>query len=60
MAEGIAPENSYKVTLDEDGDLLWTTRIDGQEVTYDKEPLSTFGQRFTSGFIQMLPVESQL
>ena len=33
---------------------------DGKEVRYDKDPLSTFGQRFNSGFIQMLPVESQL
>jgi putative cardiolipin synthase len=60
MEEGIAPENSYRVTLDEKGDLVWTTIIDGNEVTYDKDPLSTFGQRFTAGFIQILPVESQL
>jgi len=60
MAEGVAPENCYRVTFDEDGDLVWTTLIDGKEVSYDKDPLSTFGQRFNSGFIQLLPVESQL
>ncbi len=60
MEEGVSPENSYRVTLDEDGDLLWTTIIDGKEVIYDNDPLSTFGQRFQSGFIQMLPVQSQL
>ncbi len=60
MDEGVSPENSYRVTLDEDGDLVWTTIIDGKEVSYDVDPLSTFGQRFQSGFIQMLPVESQL
>jgi len=34
--------------------------VDGAEVRYDKDPLSTFGQRFMSGFIGILPVESQL
>lgn len=60
MDEGVLPENSYRVTLDEDGNLLWTTVIDGVEVTFDKDPLSTFGQRFMSGFISILPVHSQL
>jgi hypothetical protein len=29
-------------------------------VRYDKEPEASFGQRFQSGFIEMLPVQSQL
>ena len=33
---------------------------EGVEVRYDKDPLSTFGQRLMSGFIGILPVESQL
>ena len=60
MDEGVLPENSYRVTLDDDGKLLWTTVIDGAEVTFDKDPLSTFGQRFMSGFISIMPVHSQL
>ena len=60
MEEGVLPENSYRVTLDENGDLVWTTIIDGKEVRYDKDPLSTWGQRFTAGVISILPVHSQL
>ena len=60
MDEGVQPENSYRLMLDEDGDLVWITEDEGAEVRYDKDPLSTFGQRFRSGFIGIMPVESQL
>jgi len=60
MDEGIRPENSYRVLLDENGDLHWVTEVDGAEVRYGDEPATTFGQRFMSGFIMLLPVEHQL
>ena len=60
MDEGVRPENSYRVLLDENGDPYWVTEVDGKEVRYDEEPETTFGQRFMSGFIMMLPVEHQL
>ena len=57
---GVTPENSYRVTLDEKGDLVWITEIEGKELRYTKDPESSFWQRFMSGFIQMLPVQGQL
>ena len=60
MDEGVLPKNSYRVTLDESDQLVWTTAINGEEVRYFKDPLSTFSQRFMSGFIGLLPVDSQL
>lgn len=60
MDQGVRPENSYQVLLDESGDLYWVTEVDGSEVRYDEEPETTFGQRFMSDFIMMLPVEHQL
>lgn len=60
MDEGIQPDNSYRLQLDEHGNLVWITQIDGEEVRYNKDPLSTLGQRIMSGFIVILPVESQL
>jgi len=60
MDDGIRPENSYRVLLDENGDLYWVTEVNGTEVRYYEEPGTTFGQRFMSGFIMMLPVEHQL
>jgi putative cardiolipin synthase len=60
MDEGVLPYNSYRLTLDEKGDLVWSTQKDGIPVDYTQEPETTFWQRFTSGFIKMLPVEGQL
>ena len=60
MDEGVLPENSYRVQLDDDGNLVWITEKDGQEVRYTMEPESTFWQRFVSGFVQMLGIEDQL
>ena len=60
MHEGVQPQNSYRVLLDEDGELVWVTEVDGQEARYHNEPETSFGQRFMSGFIMLLPVESQL
>ncbi len=60
LDEGVTLENSYRVTLDEKGDLVWITEIEGKEVRYTKDPESSFWQRFMSGFIQMLPVQGQL
>jgi putative cardiolipin synthase len=60
MDEGVEPQNSYRVLLDEHGDLYWVTEVDGAEVRYDKEPETTFGQRFKSGLFKLLPVEQHL
>ncbi|MGB5728576.1 MAG: DUF3604 domain-containing protein [Thiogranum sp.] len=60
MDEGVQPDSSNRVLLDESGDLYWVTEVDGNEVRYYKEPKTTFGQRFMSGFIMILPVEHQL
>lgn len=60
MDTGITPEDSYRVTLDDNGDLLWLTVEDGRELKFHKDPGSTWWQRFQSGFIEILPVEDQL
>jgi putative cardiolipin synthase len=60
MDEGVLPQNSYRVLLDDDGELVWTAEVDGEEVRYHDEPKTTFGQRFLSDFIMLFPVEHQL
>jgi len=59
MDQGVLPENSYRVEL-VNGQLIWRTIIDGQEVTYDKEPLSGFWARLQVKIVNALPLESQL
>lgn len=60
MDEGVLPQNSYRVEVNVRGDLVWSTEKDGEPVVYSKEPESDFWQRFTSGFIKLLPIEGQL
>jgi putative cardiolipin synthase len=60
MDEGVLPENSYRVLLDEDGDLVWVTEVEGHEIHFHVEPETGLWERFMSGFIQILPVEHQL
>jgi putative cardiolipin synthase len=60
MDEGVLPENSYRVLLDRDGDLVWVTEVEGHEVRFHVEPETGLWERFISGFIQILPVEHQL
>jgi putative cardiolipin synthase len=51
---------TYEVFLNEEGNLRWRGFNDGQEVIYKKEPEATWGQRFTAGFMRMMPVRGQL
>jgi putative cardiolipin synthase len=60
MDEGIDPHNAYRVTLDAQGDLKWTIDLNGELIEYDKDPKSSWWQRFLTWLIQFLPVEHQL
>jgi putative cardiolipin synthase len=60
LDESIAPESAYRVTLDDDGDLLWTTVGANGPLTYRKDPETSWWQRFVVGIVRTLPIESQL
>jgi len=49
------PEMSFKVSLDESNNLLWTTVEDGQEITVSKEPQTNAWKRFTAWFLRIAP-----
>ena len=56
-----AATQAFEVFLNEKGKLRWRgVDSDGQEVIYDKEPQTTWGQRFAAGFYRMLPIRGQL
>ena len=54
------PTQTYEVFLNEKGKVRWRGLEDGEEVIYDKEPDTTWGQRFKVGFVRILPIKSQL
>jgi len=51
---------TYEVFLNEKGKVRWRGFKDGQETIYDKEPDTTWGQRFAAGFVRFMPIRSQL
>ena len=60
LDEGVAPANSYRLELDTHGNLVWISQFDGKIVRYRQEPETKPTQRFLSGVIGALPIESQL
>jgi putative cardiolipin synthase len=60
MELDLDPANSYRVTLDDKGNLVWTAEDDGDVVTWDKEPETTAWQRFKSRFLRWIPMEKEL
>jgi len=55
-----APIKGYKVTLDEENKLLWTTIENGEAVIFQDEPDTGFWKRFSTGFLSIFVPESQL
>jgi putative cardiolipin synthase len=53
-------EQTYEVFLNKDGKLRWRGIENGEEVILDKEPQTTWGQRFMAGFMRILPIRGQL
>jgi len=53
-------KQTFEVFLNDKGRLRWRGHHDGQEVIYDKEPETTWGQRFIAGFVRILPIKKQL
>jgi len=60
MERELSPENSYRVTLDEDGDPVWTgSGPDGEQI-WEREPGSTSWERFVLRLMSWVPMESEL
>jgi len=60
MDADVHPRNSYHVTLDPKGKLLWTTEIDEKKILFRSEPQSCLWSNFLVRLMQMLPIENQL
>jgi putative cardiolipin synthase len=60
MNEGVDPDVSFRLQLDKEGNLYWIAEDEGTPLRYDTDPMTTFLQRFSAGFIRLLPVDTQL
>ncbi|HIG43735.1 MAG TPA: phospholipase D family protein [Gammaproteobacteria bacterium] len=54
------PDQTYEVFLDERENVRWRTLEKGEIVVFDKEPNTTWGQRFVATIMRMLPIRGQL
>jgi len=53
-------DNAYEVFLNEKGKLRWR-EYNGDEITiHDKEPNTSWWNRFVAGFYRIMPIDSQL
>ena len=59
LVEEALPVQTYEVFLNEKGKVRWRGYVDGEEILYEKEPETTWGQRFAAGFARIIP-KSQL
>lgn len=60
MIESNIDKETFEVFLNEKGKLRWRGMDDGHEITLDKEPQTSWGQRFMAGFYRILPIRGQL
>jgi putative cardiolipin synthase len=59
LVEDALPKQTFEAFLNEDGKLRWRGYKDGEEIIYDKEPETTWGQRFSAWLARIIP-KSQL
>jgi putative cardiolipin synthase len=55
-----SPELSYRVVLEEDGEMVWYDRAGGQERRSQHEPDASVGRRLSVTLLRLLPIDSQL
>lgn len=60
QVEEALPTQTWEVYLNENGKLRWRGISSDEFVIYDKEPMTTWGQRFMAGLYRILPIRSQL
>ena len=60
MEADFDPANSYRVTLDEDRNLVWTAQGPDGPVVWHKEPGTSAWQRFKARFMSWIPMEKEL
>jgi putative cardiolipin synthase len=56
----LVPTQAYEVVLNEKDQLRWRGLENGQEVTYDIEPQTSWWTRFVASFMTILPIKGQL
>ena len=60
MERDFAPEAAWRLTLNEEGDLLWNGVVEGAPVQFNVDPGSSWWDRFLWRIMRVLPLENEL
>ena len=60
IEELFRPDSSWQVLRRKGGGLEWVTEVNGEEVRATREPMTSFGRRFNSGFYRLFSLEKYL
>ena len=60
MVDNALTNRTYEVYLNDKEKLRWRATENGEEIIYDKEPNTTWAQRFKVGVARLLPIRGQL
>mgnify|MGYP003337351125 FL=1 len=60
MSRDFSPDAAWRLSLDEAGKVLWSGEVDGEQVELNKDPGSSWWNRFVWGLMRTLPLENEL
>jgi putative cardiolipin synthase len=60
ITAGMAPDNAYRLRLDDDGEIVWLIEEGGRLVRYPDDPHAGFWSSLLAALLALLPIEGQL
>ena len=60
MARDFTPDAAWRLSLDDNGKLLWSGEVDGEPVQFSKDPGTSWWTRFVWGVMRIFPLENEL
>ena len=60
MARDFSPSAAWRLSLDAAGEVLWSGEVDGERVELNKDPGTTWWNRFVWSVMRIFPLENEL
>ena len=60
MARDFTPDAAWRLSLDDNGTLLWSGEVEGKPAQFSKDPGTSWWTRFVWGVMRIFPLENEL
>jgi putative cardiolipin synthase len=60
MARDFTPDAAWRLSLDDNGKLLWSGEVEGEPAQFSKDPGTSWWTRFVWGVMRVFPLENEL